>query len=133
METKTIQSWRHQKVRVKEEYIVKEKEIDEDASTYDDDYNIIEEVYCEKEYISSDCGLGSVLSGKERDIFEVAADFYGVDLYRFQNKTNVEELPELTHQIILRDYSYPYMWNSKYFEVVTTETIYVADKQFKTN
>ena len=81
METKTIQSWRHQKVRVKEEYIVKEKEIDEDASTYDDDYNIIEEVYCEKEYISSDCGLGSVLSGKERDIFEVAADFYGVDFY----------------------------------------------------
>ena len=127
---KTIQSWRHQKVRVKEEYIIKESYVDEDASTYDDDGNIIEEVYCEHEYISSDCGLGSVLSGRERDVFEVAADCYGVDLYRFQNKTNIEELPKMTHQIILRDYSYPYMWDSKYFEVVTTETIYVVDKEF---
>ena len=42
METKTIQSWRHKNVRVKEEYIVKEKEIDEDASTYDDDYKVID-------------------------------------------------------------------------------------------
>jgi hypothetical protein len=127
--TKTIKSWRHQKVRVKEEYIIKESFIDEDASTYDDDDNIIEEVYYETECIKSDCGLGSVLSGRERDIFEVSADCYGVDLYRFQNKTNIEELPKTTHQIILRDYSYPYMWDSKYFEVVTSETIYVTDNQ----
>jgi len=130
MKTKTIQSWRHKNVRVKEEYIIKESFIDEDASTYDDDYNIIEEVYYEKEYISSDCGLGSVLCGKERDIFEVQADIYGVDLYRVRDKVDINTLPNPTHQIILRDSGYPYIWDSKYFEVVTAETIYVTDNEF---
>jgi hypothetical protein len=131
METKTIQSWRHKKVRVKEEYIIKEMFIDEDASTYDDDDNIIEEVYYEQEYIKSECGLGSVLSGKERDVFEVASDCYGVDLYSYHfQKFDIDTLPEPTHQIILRDNGYPFMWDSKYFEVVTTEEIYVADKEF---
>ena len=130
MKTKTIQSWRHQKVRVKEEYIFDEEYIDEDASTYDDDGNIIETVYYTITEIKSLCGLGSVLCGHERDIFEVHADIYGVDLYRFGDKINIKDLPEPTHQIILRDSGYPYIWDAKYFEVVTTETIYVADKEF---
>ena len=128
---KIIQSWRHKKVRVKEEYIIKERFIDEDASTYDDDDNIIEEVYYEQECIKSECGLGSVLSGVERNIFEVASDCYGVDLYNFRfEKYDVDKLPKPTHQIILRDNGYPYMWDSKYFEVVTTKEIYVIDEEF---
>jgi len=123
---KTIQSWRHKKVRVKEEYIIKERLIDEDASTYDDDDN-----YYEEEYIKSECGLGGVLKGKERDVFEVASDCYGVDLYSFHvQKFDVDTLPEATHQIILRDNGYPFMWDSKYFEVVTSKTIYVTDNEF---
>lgn len=138
----TIQSWIHRNVRIKEEYIVKEKEIDEDESTYDDDGNIVEEVYDEYEYINTPNGMRGVFEGHERTIFKVISDCYGVDLYKFQNKTNIEELPEPTHQIMVvrkvessrpiveEYYQYNFLWDSKYFEVVTTETIYVTDKEF---
>lgn len=142
METKTIQSWIHRNVRIKEEYIVKVKEIDEYESTYDDDGNIVEEVYDEYEYIDTQNGMRGVFEGYERAIFKVISDCYGVDLYEFQNKTNIEELPEPTHQImvvrkvkssrpIVEEYDhYNFLWDSKYFEVVTTETIYVTDNEF---
>ena len=142
METKTIQSWIQRKVRIKEEYIVKDKEIDEDASTYDDDDNIIEEVYSEYEYIDTQNGMRGVFQGHERDIFIVVSDCYGVDLYKVRDRVDVDKLPEPTHQIMIKrelktsrlyeakwDY-YEFLWDSKYFEVVTTETIYVTDKEF---
>lgn len=139
----TIKSWAQKEVRIKEEYIVKVKEIDEELSTYDDDGNIIKEVLEEYEYINTQNGMRSVFSGYERAIFKVVVDCYGVDLRDFRaNKTNIEDLPKPTHQImvarkmksstpLIEEYDYyDFLWDSKYFEVVTTETIYVADKEF---
>ena len=140
METKTIQSWVNQLVRIKEEYI--SKEIDYDASKYDDNGDIIEEVYLDNEYIDTQNGMQGVFYGHERAIFKVVLDCYGVDLYEIREKINVDELPNPTHQIMVKreiktsrpivqewDY-YEFLWDSKYFEVVTTEKIYVADKEF---
>jgi hypothetical protein len=143
METKTIQSWIQRKVRIKKEYIKTELDIDEDASTYDDDGNIVEEVYLEYEYIDTQNGMRGVFQGHERDIFIVVSDCYGVDLYKARSgKVDVDKLPEPTHQIMIKrelktsrlyeakwDY-YEFLWDSKYFEVVTTETIYVTDNEF---
>ena len=136
METKTIQSWRRREVRIKEEYIVKDKEIDEDASTYDDDGNIIEEVYEDVYYLT---GMGadinnmsSYFRGRERGVFEVKYSFYGTDLYSFQNeKVSIDILPEPEHLLIIDTQNFiPYIWKAKYFEVVKAETIYVTDKEF---
>jgi len=123
METKTIQSWINQRVRIKKEYIKTELIIDEDASTYDDDFNIIEEVMTERTYIDSNNGMTSCFQGRFDEIFNVRYDCYGVDLYKIRDKVNVDTLPEPTHQIIVGNKNdYPYMWDSKYFEVVTYKT-----------
>ena len=135
MKTKTINSWMYQKVRIKEEYIKIGKEINWSLSTYDDDDNIIEEVSQEYEYIDTPNGLEGVYGGRAREIFDVKYNCYGVDLYgRGCMNINTEELPEPCHLIVIgnRQNDYPYMWDAKYFEVITTETttIYVTDKQF---
>jgi hypothetical protein len=123
METKTIQSWISQRVRIKKEYIKTELEIDEFESTYDDNYNIIEEVMKERTYIEGNNGMTSCFQGRFDEIFNVRYDCYGVDLYKFREKINVDELPKPTHQIIVGNQNdYPYMWDSKYFEVVTYKT-----------
>jgi len=123
METKTIQSWINQRVRIKKEYIKTELIIDEYASTYDDDYNIIEEVMTERTYIDSDNGMASCFQGRFDEIFNVRYDCYGVDLYKVRNRVDVDTLPEPTHQIIVGNQNdYPYMWDSKYFEVITYNT-----------
>ena len=136
METKTIQSWIQREVRIKEEYIVKDREIDEDASTYDDDDNIIEEVYKDVYYLT---GIGADINnmscyfrGRERGVFEVKYSFYGTDLFSFQNeKVSVDLLPEPEHLLIIDTQTFiPYIWKAKYFEVVKAETIYVTDKEF---
>ena len=141
METKTINSWVRREVRIKEEYI--SKEIDYDASIYDDNGDIIEEVYLDDEYINTCNGMRGVFEGHERAIFKVVLDCYGVDLYgKGCMNIDIEKLPEPTHQIIVKreiktsrpivqewDY-YEFLWDSKYFEVVTTEKIYVTDKEF---
>ena len=134
---KTINSWMYQKVRIKEEYIKTEIAIDEDASTYDDDDNIIEEVSYQYEYIDTPNGLNGVYGGREREIFDVKYNCYGVDLYgKGCMDIDIDKLPEPSHLIVIgnRQTDYPYMWDAKYFEVVTTETttIYVADDKFKT-
>lgn len=118
----TIKSWIGEKVRVKEEYIIKVEEVDEEKSTYDDDGNIIEEVYYDYITISTNSGLGGVLSGMERDIFEVLIDIYGVDLYKVRSEVGIDTLPEPTHQIIIKDGGYPFLWEAKYFEVIKPET-----------
>jgi hypothetical protein len=138
METKTIQSWIYKNVRIREEYITKEKEIDEDASTYDDDDNIIEEVYRDVYYLT---GMGADINnmscyfrGRERDVFEVKYSFYGTNLYNFQNeKVGFDMLPEPEHLFIIDSPNVPYIWKAKYFEVVKAETIYVVDKEFNNN
>ena len=132
---KTINSWMYQQVRIKEEYIETARELNEDESTYDDDGNIIDEVYDEYEYINAPNGLNGVYGDRAREIFDVKYNCYGVDLYgRGCMNINIDELPEPCHLIVIgnRQTDYPYMWDAKYFEVVTTETttIYVTDKQF---
>ena len=123
METKTIQSWINQRVRIKEEYIETARELNEDKSTYDDNGNIIEEVYDEYEYINAPNGMKSCFQNREREIFNVRYDCYGVDLYKVRDRVDVNKLPEPTHQIIVGNKNdYPYMWDSKYFEVITYKT-----------
>jgi len=124
METKTIQSWISQRVRIKKEYIKTVLEIDTDLSTYDEDYNIIEEVMTERKYIDSHNGMTSCFQGRFDEIFNVRYDCYGVDLYKVRNRVDVDTLPEPTHQIIVGNQNdYPYMWDSKYFEVITYNTM----------
>jgi len=123
METKKIQSWIHQRVRIKKEYIKTELEIDEDASTYDDDGNIIEEVMTERTYIDGHNGMTSCFKGRFDEIFNVRYDCYGVDLYKVRDRIDVDKLPKPTHQIIVGNQNdYPYMWDAKYFEVITYKT-----------
>jgi hypothetical protein len=135
MKTKTINSWMYEKVRIKEEYIKKEIGINGSLSTYDDDDNIIEAVYYEYDYIDTPNGLNGVYGDRVREIFDVKYNCYGVDLYaKGCMNIDIEKLPEPTHLIVIgnRQNDYPYMWDAKYFEVVTTETttIYVTDKKF---
>jgi hypothetical protein len=133
METKTIQSWIGQRVRIKKEYIKTEFEIDEDESTYDDDGNIVEEVFYERKYIDSYNGMTSCFEGMFDEIFKVRYDCYGVDLYKIRCRVDVEALPEPTHQIIVGNQNdYPYMWDARYFEVITYKTTieYTTDNEF---
>jgi hypothetical protein len=123
MENNTIQSWIGKNVRIKKEFIeLSEPEIDEDASDYDDEGNIINEVYYEQRYfINTQNGLDNVLRDRDilNDTFYVQYDCYGVDLWhmRMEGK-NISELPEPARLIVIRETNYPYLWDAKYFEVV---------------
>ena len=123
----TIKSWLYENVRVKEEYIKVELELDEDASTYDDDGNVIEEVFYEEVYIDCNNGMSGCLAGNERGVFRVRASMYGVDLYG-QGGKEMSDLPEPSHQIIIDATEHPFIWEAKYFEIVVpvTTTTWVA-------
>jgi hypothetical protein len=133
----TIKSWRGQTVRIKREYIkLSEPEIDEDASDYDDDGNIINIVYEKPSYyIDTPNGMNSVLWNEDllNATFYVQYDCYGVDLFSVREDINISELPEPTHQIIIKEAMYPYLWDAKYFEVIKvhTTTEWVIDEQYK--
>lgn len=147
MET-TIKSWRNKKVRIKDEYIKKEEVIDGNASTFDYDSDCYTDiVYMESEYIDTPNGMVGVFRGYEREVFTVVLDCYGVDLYSsFCQDRNISELPKPTHQIMVKreiktskpikewDY-YEFLWDSKYFEVVTKKvtkiTEWVVDEEYK--
>ena len=123
----TIKSWLYENVRVKEEYIKVQLELDEDASTYDDDGNVIEEVFYEEVYIDCNNGMSGCLAGNERGVFRVRASMYGVDLYG-QGGKEMSDLPEPSHQIIIDATEHPFIWEAKYFEIVVpvTTTTWVA-------
>ena len=77
------------------------------------------------EYISDECvnvpGLSSYFRGAERKAFKVQMDCYGVDLFPFRREAvEVSTMPSPSHQIIIEDTrgNYPYLWDSKYFEIV---------------
>ncbi len=136
MKANTIKSWIGQTVRIKREYLkLNEPEIDEYASDYDDDGNIINEVYEKPSYyIDTHNGMNSVLGIVDvyNATFYVQYDCYGVDLYRVRENIDISELPEPTHQIIVREAMYPYLWDAKYFEVVKVHTTneWVIDEQY---
>jgi hypothetical protein len=136
MKANTIKSWIGQTVRIKREYLkLSESEIDVDASDYDDDGNIINIVYEKPSYyIDTHNGMNSVLWNEDllNATFYVQYDCYGVDLYKIREDKNISELPEPTHQIIVREAWFPYLWDAKYFEVVKvhTTTEWVIDEQY---
>ena len=126
----TIKSWIRKNVRIKREYLNVELELDEDASTYDDDGNVIEEVFYEEVYIDCNNGLNGVIDNPTDAIFNVKMDIYGIDLFNHRGDGLVIGDVKPTHQLIIEvvdgdesnKISYPYLWDSKYFEVVIPVT-----------
>lgn len=138
MENETIKIWRRRRVRIKREYLVLEQRIDDDASTFDDDDNIIEAVF--KKYWTTTLNNGfegAVIIPEGDDIysatFEVIGEFYGVDLYGMKKEgVLLSELTKPSHHIVVKETAgWPYMWDSKYFEVVRQEYTWVADKEYE--
>jgi hypothetical protein len=137
----TIKSWIGKNVRIKREYIKVELR---HPSTYDvdadDEYNFIERVYeYEETYIECDNGLNGVVDNPTDAIFKVKMDIYGIDLFNYRGDGLVVGDVEATHQLIIEvvdgsnKISYPYLWDSKYFEVVipvrTTTTEWVLETE----
>jgi len=126
-----IKSWRGRSVRLKPEYIVKRMEFDghydEEEGTWVTDKSLpmVEEFYI-------NCPLSNFIHDPN-DVFEVASDMYGIDLYGYTSKSFEVGSIEPTHQIILRRSSgvdYPYIWDAKYFDVVRKELVWVKDEEF---
>jgi hypothetical protein len=61
---------------------------------------------------------GEYLESPSEAVFNVQADFYGVDLFWQKESVDASKLPEPTHQIIIKETGYPYMWEAKYFELI---------------
>ena len=118
-----IKSWRDKHVRIKEEYIIRRKEFD---GSYNDDDDWVEDQSLPMiEIAEVNCPAGICINADE--VVKVSADFYGVDLYKHMfNEFEVGSI-EPTHQIILDNCRYPYMWDAKYFEVVTRKQVWVKE------
>jgi hypothetical protein len=87
----TIESWTGKYVRIKDEYIT--------------DGWVVPKL--------------SYFHGVERKTFKVQMDCYGVDLFPFRNdEVVIESLPCASHLIIIEDHCYPFLWESKYFEIL---------------
>jgi hypothetical protein len=134
-EKKEIKSWRHQHVRIKKEYLkietVRNGHYDDDDNWVDDENAPLVDEF----QIVHGCPLTTLeaigLAKKpETDVFKVWADVYGTDLYRHTFTPLEVGSVEPTHQIILEETRYPYMWDAKYFEVVRQEHIWVKDEEF---
>lgn len=117
-----IKSWLGKQVRLKREYIKEEQEIDEDQSDWDEDTETWVNIVYKTEYvIDTPNGLsGCVFPDNALEaVFNVQYDCYGVDLFRYrESPVDISELPEPSHQIIIKETDYPYMWDAKYFEIV---------------
>lgn len=116
MEKETIRSWKGSIVKIKSEYLRIESELDEDASDYDDDGNITNSVFKDNVICTAPNGLNSVLDDVTAE-FKVVSDVYGVDLYYVREDTELQDLREPQHLIILKE-GYSFVWDSKWFEVV---------------
>lgn len=124
MTTEKIKSWRHRYVRIKEEYILRRKVFD--GYYNDDDEWVEDESLPMVETAEVKCPPGDCINADE--VVEVASDMYGVDLYKYHFDGVEVGSTEPTHQIILRNNRYPFMWDAKYFEVVTKKQIWVKDE-----
>ena len=127
MATEKIKSWRGRYVRIKEEYILRrfDGEYNEDDEWVEDSsLPMIEEV--------SRCPLENFIHDPN-EVFIVASELYGVDLYNYYNREFEVGSVEPTHQIILRrngKNDYPYIWDSKYFDVLVNTNVWVKDEGF---
>jgi hypothetical protein len=139
----TIKSWIGQKVRIKKEYIKVELVLDDDASTFDDDGNVIEEVFRVDAYIDCNNGLNGLVDNPNDTIFDVKMDIYGIDLFNHRRDGLIVGDVKATHQLIIEvveggnKIGYPYLWDSKYFEVVvpvtTTTTEWIHSHELPSN
>jgi len=140
----TIKSWIGQKVRIKKEYIKVELC---HYSTYNDDDEdgiFIEKVIeYEKTSIECDNGLNGLVDNPNDTIFDVKMDIYGIDLFNHRRDGLIVGDVKATHQLIIEvveggdKIGYPYLWDSKYFEIVvpvtTTTTEWVRYHELPSN
>lgn len=135
-EKKEITSWRGKHVRFKPEFFEVKEEFD---GYWDDDDNwVIDESLPKKTYTEINCPLHPFVDDPVNNVFMVAADIYGIDLYRnILTPLDINSI-QPTHQVILKGHKmelYPYVWEAKYFEVVREERVttstWVVDEDFK--
>jgi hypothetical protein len=83
------------------------------------------------EDIRINCPLAGFVYDPE-ETFEVMADIYGIDLYKHTFTPFEVGSVEPTHQVILRGKTmhYPFVWDSKYFDVLRMEHKWVKDEEF---
>lgn len=134
-EKKEITSWRGRHVRLKPEFFEVKEEFD---GNWDDDDNwIVDESMPKVTFTEINCPLRGFIGDPVNEVFMVAADIYGIDLYRnILTPLDVSSI-EPTHQLILKEHRmdwYHFVWESKYFEVVkeerVTTTTWVKDEEF---
>lgn len=102
-----LQSWIGKNVRIRKEFLKK----------YKDDYG-----RTEWQTTISDSPINQFLNNPKTDVFYVLQDVWGTDLFYYRHKeADVKKLKH-SHQLILRGgqfSSYPYLWDAKYFEIVS--------------
>ena len=126
MKKETIKSWKGKTVRIKPEYLRINRV--EYASEYDDDGNVTNSVFKDITICTAPNGLNSILDDVTAE-FKVVADVYGVDLYYVREDTELQDLREPQHLIIL-DEGYSFVWGAKWFEVLTREQVWKVDENF---
>ena len=132
-----MKTWVNRRVRIKREYLIEENQLDYDKSIYDEEENeLVEEVYykCWATINMNNGFEGAVTIPNEENLytatFKVRAEMYGVDLHGKRDEFNLCDLPEPSHQIIIEECKWPFMWDSKYFEVVRQEYNWVLDENY---
>ena len=134
-EKKEITSWRGRSVRLKPEFF---EEIEEFDGYWDDnDKWIVDESMPKVTFVEINCPLRGFIGDPANEVFTVASDIYGIDLYRSINAPLDVSSVEPTHQVILKGKAmdnYPFVWEAKYFEVVKEERVttstWVKDEEF---
>jgi len=132
---KKITSWRGRYVRLKPEFF----EVTEEFDGYwnDDDEWVIDESLPKVKRTKINCPLHMFIDKPDTDVFMVASDIYGIDLYRsIREPIDVSSI-EPTHQVILKGHGmelYSFVWEAKYFEVVrevsVTTSTWVLEEEF---
>jgi hypothetical protein len=130
-EKKEITSWRGRSVRLKPEFFQQFEEFD---GNWDDDENwIVDESLPKVVRADINCPLRGFIDNPANDVFEVAADVYGIDLYKHTYTPFEVGSIEPTHQVILKGKAmntHPFVWDTKWFDVVRQEHIWVKDERF---
>lgn len=134
-ENKQIKSWRGRYVRLKPEFFLAKEEFQ--GNWDDDNYLVIDESLPKVKVFEIDCPMSAFIDNPIEEVFMVASDIYGIDLYRSINTPIDVSSIEPTHQLILKGHKmdyYPFVWEAKYFEVVNevsvTTSTWVLDEEF---
>jgi hypothetical protein len=130
-EKKQIKSWRSRHVRIKPEYVERTMVFQGYYTDDDDEVWVEDKSLPMVEDIRINCPLAGFVYDPE-ETFEVMADIYGIDLYKHTFTPFEVGSVEPTHQVILkgRVTGDPYIWDTKYFDVVRQERVWVKDEEF---